>query len=452
MLLKRGITDRKNRLCPVFYLVNFRTENLLLYFSDKIALPNQVIGVEKMFLKPDPEISIKIPGPAVEVHITDGPVLGGPRDAPIGRFLSILTQSGEAPIVGAIVNGELRELTYPIKMDAVVKPVTMSQADGMLIYRRSLVFLLETAFEERFPNASLRVDHSISSGAYYCQVVKKEPINEVELMDLENDMRQLVESDLPFTRQQIPLTDAIGIFSEKKEVEKVRLLAHRTKDYLTVYQLKNHLDYHHGYMVPSTGYLRWFSLAKMGDGFALRFPRRHTPTTLLPMPESPKLLNTFQLYGAWLDSLGISSVGALNDAIKSQRGSEVVLVSEALHEQHVTEIARQIAVRKDDVRLVLIAGPSSSGKTTFSKRLAVQLLAHGVAPFPLEMDKYFIDRNLTPLNEEGEPDFESVHALNRERLEKDLGDLFSGKQVRLPHYDFLTGKSSEGDTVEFKIG
>lgn len=405
-----------------------------------------------MFLKPDPEISIKIPGPGVEVHIVDGPVLGGPRNAPIGRFLSILPNPNEAPIVGAVVNGELRELTFPVKMDMVVKPVTMGEADGMLIYRRSLVFLLETAFEERFPEASLRVDHSIASGAYYCQVVRQSPITIQELSELENDMRRLAEEDLPFIRQQIPLEEAISIFKEKGETEKVRLLTHRTKDYLTIYRLKDHLDYHHGYMVPSTGYLRWFSLAKMGAGFVLRFPRRHAPTQLLPMPDYPKLLKTFQQYGAWLDSLGISSVGSLDDAIKAKRGSEIVLVSEALHEQHVTDIARQIAEQKDIVRLVLIAGPSSSGKTTFSRRLAVQLLAHGVAPFPLEMDKYFIDRMLTPLNEEGEPDFESIQALNRDRLEEDLHNLIAGKRVRLPNYDFYTGKSAEGETVELKSG
>ncbi len=213
-------------------------------------------------------------------------------------------------------------------------------------------------------------------------------------------MRRLVEADLPFTRRQIPLSEAIEQFRSRGETDKVRLLVHRTKDYLTVYQLQEHLDYHHGYMVPSTGYLRWFSLTKTGEGFTLRFPRRHAPTQLLPMPEYPKLLKAFQLYGAWLESLGISSVGSLNEAIKSNRGNEVILVSEALHEQYVTELARQVVHRKENIRIVLIAGPSSSGKTTFSKRLAVQLLAHGIAPFPLAMDDYFLDREKTPLNEE----------------------------------------------------
>ncbi len=330
-----------------------------------------------MFLKPDPDIIISEPRKTVEIHLSDGRVLSGPRGAPVGRFFSILPDLNNPPTVGAIINGELRELTFPIKMDSSVRPVTMGESDGMLIYRRSLVFLLETAFVDCFPKADLRVDHSVSSGGYYCQIANRPPLTRVELTALESEMRRLVEADLPFTRSQIPLAEAIEQFRSRGETDKVRLLVHRTKDYLTVYQLQEHLDYHHGYMVPSTGYLRWFSLTKTGEGFTLRFPRRHAPTQLLPMPEYPKLLKAFQLYGAWLDSLGISSVGSLNEAIKSNRGNEVILVSEALHEQYVTELARQVVHRKENIRIVLIAGPSSSGKTTFSKRLAVQLLAHG---------------------------------------------------------------------------
>src|SRR5690606_11282011 len=204
----------------------------------------------------------------------------------------------------------------------------------------------------------------------------------------------------------------------------------------------------HGYMVPSTGYLRWFSLLPTGDGFTLRFPRRHAPTTLLPMPDYPKLLNTFRQYGDWLRRLGISSVGALNDAIQENRIREVILVSEALHEQRVTEIASQIAEKRDQVRIVLIAGPSSSGKTTFSKRLAVQLLACGVSPFPIELDNYFIDRELTPRDENGDYDFESINALNTERLSDDLRRLIAGEKVRLPRYNFITGLSEEGQEVQ----
>jgi uridine kinase len=393
----------------------------------------------------DPEIQLVQPGPTVEVHLPDGRVLRGPRNAQVGRFLSVLPEADDPPIVGAVINGELRELTYPIKMDAAVRPVTMGDPDGALIYRRSLVFLLETAFEQRFPRAVLQVDHSVSSGGYFCQVVNRPPLTEDEIRALEDDMRRLVEEDLPFVRQEVPLAEAVEYFKATGKNDKVRLLAHRQKNYLTLYQLKDFRDYHHGYMTPSTGYLRWFKLTKTGEGFTLRYPRRHAPKQILPMPEYPKLLAAFRRYGDWLTRLGIADVGALNDAIQTQRGDEIILVSEALHEQHVSEIAGQIANRADQVRVVLIAGPSSSGKTTFSKRLAIQLLARGIAPFALAMDDFFVDRDKTPLGVDGKPDFEALTALNLERLENDLRRLIAGETVRLPHYNFLSGKSEEAE-------
>jgi uridine kinase len=393
----------------------------------------------------------------------------------VGEFLRALPEADNPPIVGAVVNGELRELIYPIKIDSNVQPVTMGESDGMLIYRRSLVFLLESAFDNLFPGEGagqlvLRVDHSVSSGGYYCQVAEKKaiqgiqsleiprPLNQNELNNLDTEMRRMVEADLPFIRREMPLPQAIEYFQSTGKDEKVRLLAHRQKDYLTVYKLQEYLDYHHGYMVPSTGYLRWFALTPTGDGFTLRFPRRHAPTQLDPLPEYPKLLNAFRRYGRWLDLLGISSVGALNDAISGRRGGEIILVSEAFHEQHVTEIARQIADNmakcpsEEQVRVILISGPSSSGKTTFSKRLAVQLLARGVSPFPLAMDNFFIERALTPLDEEGKPDFESIRSLDRERLGRDMQRLIAGERVQLPRYDFLSGKSEIGDEIQLTNG
>jgi len=423
-----------------------------------------------MLSNTETEIFQVAPRSTVEIHLPDSRVLSGPRNSPVGKFLRYLPEAENPPIVGAVVNGELRELTFPIKIDSYVRPVTMKEADGMHIYRRSLVFLLEAAFDNLFPESVLRVDHSVSSGGYYCQVLGKsgtesskfaeypQSLSRIELTNLENEMQQLVEADIPFIRTEMPLSQAVDYFQSLGKDEKVRLLAHRQKSYLTVYRLQDYLDYHHGYMLPSTGYLKWFALTLTGEGFTLQFPRRHAPTQLDPLPEYPNLLNTFQRYGNWLDLLGISNVGALNDAIKDHRGREVIMVSEAFHEQHVSEIARQIADRNagkthgEKVRVVLIAGPSSSGKTTFSKRLAVQLLAKGISPFPLAMDNFFIQRDLTPLDEEGNPDFESLRALNRDRLDEDLRQLIAGKKVQLPRYDFITGKSEAGDEIQLRNG
>lgn len=427
-------------------------------------------------LKLTQQIQVTQPSDTVEVHLPDGRVLRGPRNAPIEIFLKVLdnldpTNAGSLkeadiasdqeasdqedpnpPVVGAIINYELRELTYPVRMESFVRPVTMGEADGMRIYRRSLTFLLETAFEKLFPDGLLTIDHSVASGGYYCQVSKRPPLSKEELQELEDCMRSYVEQDLPFTRMEVPLDQAIEYFRSAGTEDKVRLLVHRHKNYLTLYQLDSHRDYHHGYMLPSSGYLRWFALAKTGDGFTLRFPRRHAPTTLLPLPGYPTLLNTFRQYGNWLQKLGISSVGALNDAIQDDRIREVILVSEALHEQRVSEIAAQIADRRGQMRVVLIAGPSSSGKTTFSKRLAIQLLAYGVEPFPMEMDNYFVDREETPKDENGEYDFEALEALDREQMSSDLRRLIAGEEVQLPRYNFLTGRSEEGEVVRLKPG
>jgi uridine kinase len=336
-------------------------------------------------------------------------------------------------------------------MEARVQPVTMADADGARIYRRSLVFLLETAFEDLFPHAELTVDHSVSSGGYFCQITGRQQLDQSELDTLEERMRALIGEDLPLVRKQVPLSEAIAYFQQKNQMDKVRLLNYRAKDHLVLYTLDGHMDYHHGYMVPSTGYLHWFGLRLEADqGFILRYPRRHSPKELLPMPDYPKLLNTFRQYGRWLSHLGIDNTGALNDAIQSGRVREIILVSEALHEQRIAETAEQFVNQPNRPRVILIAGPSSSGKTTFSKRLAVQLLAQGVSPYALELDHYFVDREKTPLDENGKFDFEALGALNRARLEADLQQLIRGEEVLLPHFDFKQGLSLPGDTVRLE--
>ncbi len=386
----------------------------------------------------------------VEVHLPDGRVLQGKRNTPVGEFLKALPEWDNPLIVGAIVNHELRELTYPITMESKVTPLTMTSADGARIYRRSLTFLLETAFEELFPEAILTVDHSVTSGGYYCQVGGRQPLSEEELIRLESRMREWVERDLPFERLTVPLKEAIQYFESKGHQDKVSLLRYRHRDTLVLYQLGLHRDYHHGYMVPSTGYLRWFGLKAMDGGFILQYPRRHAPKELLPLPDFSILLKTFKQYGAWLAHLGIDCVGALNDAIFANRIREIILVSEALHEQKIAEIAREIVRRANQSRIILIAGPSSSGKTTFAKRLSVQLLAYGLSPFALEMDNYFVDREFTPKDENGEYDFEALEALDIRRLEQDLTKLIQGEEVQLPRFDFREGRSYPGEIVRLE--
>jgi uridine kinase len=392
------------------------------------------------------------PNQTIQVHLPDGRTLEGPRGATAEQFLSAIRADLTAPMVGVIVNGELHELTYSIEMEARLQPVTMADSDGARIYRRSLTFLLEVAFSKLFPQAGLYIDHSVASGGYYCEVKERESFSSAELKALETEMRRMVEANLPFTRREASVEETIVRFEKENYPDKVRLLKHRRKPYVTLYQLENHVDYHHGYMVPSTGYLKWFELIGSNGGFTLRFPRRQSPTELTSLEDFPKLLTSFRQYGNWLERLGIESVGALDDAIQAGRSREIILVSEALHEQHIASIANQIAEKRDDIHLVLISGPSSSGKTTFSRRLAVQLLALGISPFALEMDNYFVDREKTPKDENGQYDYETIDALDLDTLGDQLMRLIRGEEVQLPHYNFKTGMSETGETVRLRPG
>ena len=388
--------------------------------------------------------------PSIEVTLPDGRVITGPRHAPLETFLKILNDEKSPLIVGAIVDGNLRELTFPISMDARVTPITMADADGARIYRRSLTFLLEVAFTQIFPGAVVTIDHSVSSGGYYCQVTEHEPLTQAELDLLQEHMQLLVEQDHKFVREVVPIEEAINYFSATNQLDKVQLLQYRKRQDLVLYNMEGHRDYHHGYMVPSSGYLKWFDFVKVNGAFILRFPRRHATNVITPMTYYPTLLKTFRLYGDWLNHLGISSVGALNDSIAKGRIREVILVSEALHTQQISKIAEEIKDREKQVKVILIAGPSSSGKTTFSKRLSIQLLTMGLSPFALELDHYFVDRHKTPKGEDGNYDFESIDALDRARLNSDIKELIAGKEVQLPRYDFISGLSVPGEKVHLQ--
>jgi uridine kinase len=396
------------------------------------------------------QVSLVNSSDTVQVHLPDGRVLQGPRGTNAAEFLRPILDTLPAPAVGAIINDELHELTYPITMESRLTPVTIADSDGVRIYRRSLTFLLETAFSRLFKNAALTIDHSISSGGYYCHVDLRPPLTREELISLHNEMKHIVEADLPFERREMPISEAIRFFEKENYPDKVRLMHYRRKPYVTLYSIGNHSDYHHGYMAPSTGYLKWFALLPADGGFTLRFPQRRAPTTLLPLENYPKLLNAFRQYGDWLEKLGIANVGALNDAIQAGRSREVILVSEALHGQDITSISRQIADQRDDIRVILISGPSSSGKTTFSRRLAVQLLALGFSPYALELDNYFVDRDLTPRDDQGNFDFEALEALDLDLLADHLTRLLRGEEVQLPRYDFKLGKHLNGDLARLR--
>jgi uridine kinase len=392
------------------------------------------------------------PRQMAQVRLADGRVFEAPVGTPLEAYIDQALGSSPVPVIAALVNGELRELTYPIQHDARVDALFLSDSDGVRIYRRSLAFLLVTAVRELFPEAQIFVEYSVPFGGFFCQVRGREPFSVKELAQIETRMRQIVAEDAPITKERVPLEDAVELFRARDEMEKVKLFLRRRKDYLMLYNLRGTRDYFHGYMVSSTGYLRYFALYLYPPGFVLQYPRRHRPTELLTRHDYPQLTAIFQEYGEWLRLLGVESVSALNEATASGRVREVILVSEALHEERIAHIAGEITRRRGEVRLVLVAGPSASGKTTFSKRLSVQLLAHGTRPFALELDNYFVDREQTPRDENGDYDFESLGALDVPLFNRHLLALMNGEEVQLPRFNFKSGRRELGDVVKLDPG
>ncbi len=388
------------------------------------------------------------PRPSIQVHFADGRTLEGTRGTPIETFLRAAEPKAEAQVVAGILNGNLRELTFAVREDCDFVPVTIASADGARIYRRSLVFLLLVATRELFPEADVAVDHSVSNGGYYCRIYGRQPLERQELVAIQRRMEEIVAQDEPILRRQVPLQEAIRIFRREGYEDKVRLLKARQKDSVSIYTLRRREDYFHGYMVPSTGYLRLFRLDHTPPGFTLRYPRRHAPDQIESAGDFSKLRSVFQETGAWLQRLGVEDVGTLNQAVEGGRVRELILVAEALHDQKIADIARRIVDQRQQVRLILIAGPSASGKTTFARRLAIQLLALGLRTYPLEMDNYFVEREATPRDENGQMDFETVEALDRDLLGRQLEALLAGDEVTLPHYDFRSGTRKSGETVQ----
>ena len=350
-------------------------------------------------------------------------------------------------LIAAIIDGDLRELTYPVQRDAIVRPVMLSDGDGMRIYRRSLSFLLVVAVEELFPGRKIRIDHALPFGGFYCATLDGNPFTAEELARIKAHMQTIVEANSPIVRKPAPLDEAIALFEQRGDDDKLRLMESRHKNYLILYELRGNQDYFYGYMTPSTGYLTIFDLVPEGNGFILRYPRRHDTARLKPMTALPKLRAVYMETEAWLRLLGIRDVGELNQAIRAGRARELILVAEALHESRLADIADEILARQPSVRLILIAGPSASGKTTTSKRLAIQLMAHGLKPFTLGMDDYFVEREKTPRDARGEYDYEHLKTVDLDLFNKDLLAMMAGEEVQMPHYNFHTGKREVGEAV-----
>ncbi len=386
------------------------------------------------------------PRRTVQVHMPDGTTLEGPVGTALEGFARAHT-GRKFKTLAALADGSLRELIHQPETDARVVPLDLRTPEGVRIYRRSLAFMMVTAAQELYPDAEVFIDYTVPYGGYFCDVRGRGQFTTDELARLEAHMRTIVEEDNSIRRIPVPIEQAKEIFGSRREFDKVSLVDKRGKEDFMMYELRNRKDAFYGYMAPSTGYLRIFALAHLENGFVLQYPRRQQPDKLLEKHASPMLEAIFQEYGEWLRLLRVENVGQFNNIINKGRIRGTILVCEALQERRIADIAGRIAEEIDRVKVVFIAGPSSSGKTTFSKRRAIQLLTRGIRPFTLEMDRYFVDRKFTPKDKNGEYDFEVLEALDLCLLNQNLNDLMNGREVTLPEFNFVTGTREMGPTV-----
>ncbi|MBI9063010.1 MAG: nucleoside kinase [Marinilabiliaceae bacterium] len=354
-------------------------------------------------------------------------------------------------ILGALVNNKLTELTYEIYHPKTIEFIDYTHPDGMRMYIRSLSFLLFKAVDDLYPGAKLRIEHSVSKGIY-CEVHNtKSELNIQDVLEIGQHMHKIVNQDLPFIRREEETNEVIKLFEAQNQPDKTALLTHRGQLYTPYYKLDGHVGIHYGYLVPSSGYLQVFDLNKYYNGLLLQIPKRWEPSKLAELVIQNKMFDIFQEYTQWNRVLQVSNLGDLNHAAECGKAETLIKVSEALHEKKIGQIADMIDERKKNLKLVLISGPSSSGKTTFGHRLAIQFMVAGMKPLNLSLDNYFVDREDTPLDENGEYDFEALDALDIELFNQNMLDLFAGKEVEIPKFSFETGKRYfAGETLKME--
>lgn len=344
--------------------------------------------------------------------------------------------------VSARVNNKVEDLNFKVYYNKDVEFLDITSASGMRTYVRSLCFILTKAVSELYPNGNILLEHPVSKG-YFCKLCIDRTIGLDDVIRIKQRMQEIIKADLPFIRHEKHTDEIIRLFKERGMDDKVKLLETSGQLYSCYQQLGDTIDSYYGSLVPSTGYIRLFDIVKYYDGLLLRIPNRKNPDKLEEVVKQEKMLDVFQEYHRWNEILGISTVGDLNQACNRGMATDLINVSEALQEKKIVRIADEITNRNENgqrVKLVLISGPSSSGKTTFSKRLSIQLMTNGLRPYPISLDDYFVNREDTPLDENGQHDFESLYALDLPFFEAQLKALLAGEEVELPRFNFNIGK------------
>ena len=367
----------------------------------------------------------------------------------MGTTLKEISEPLGHPVLAALVDNKLKSLDYKVINPHNVRFIDYSHPDGRRTYIRSLCFVLQKVVHEMFPDKVLAIDYALPSGLY-CEIRERKMLDDgrphvyfvtdAELEAIQARMRDIVAADLPFTKKMVAMDEAAELFEANGQREKARLLKTLGRFHYNVYWLDGLADTFYGPLTTSTGCLTTFDISGFNDGFCLQYPMDGDPGKVLPMKRQSKLATALKEHSDWCSVMGVKGVGTLNRKVLSGEIVDLINLSEALHERKYADIADQIYARRGSVKIVFIAGPSSSGKTSTSKRLAIQCRILGLNPKVIELDNYFVDREFTPRDEKGEYDFEALGAMDLDFLGKQLNELLEGREVEIPRFDFKEGR------------
>lgn len=377
----------------------------------------------------------------IQITLDDNEVIQVQEGTSLMDIAKSHEKADDSIILAGIVNGKLKELHEKIKEESNVKFIDLTHVDGYRIYQRTLsLILLRAIFEVmgRDEVKKVSLNHSINK-ALYCEVDAPVQMTEKLIKQIEKRMKEIVEADEPIIKKTVPLDHGIEYFEKNRMMDKVNLFKYRRISVMNLYSIGWFTDYFYGFMAPSSGYMKWFRLIPYDQGFVLQYPTRKLPHHMVEYKPFNKLFQVFKESKQWSRILEVDTVGALNNVTSSGGIRELIQISEALQEKKLAAIADKI-IERDKTKVVLIAGPSSSGKTTTAHRLSIQLRVNGIKPYAISIDDYFVDREKTPLDEDGKYDFESLYAIDIEQFNKDIKDLLEGRKVEIPTFNFKTGK------------